>query len=372
MSALDTLILDQAAVRSTIAAIGLDTFMDRLIDRLAAAFAAVGEGRSPMSPLRGGFPHEPSARGVMEWMPHRAPTEGVTVKLISYSPDNPRDHGLPTILGTIARFEDATGHLRVLTDGVILTAMRTGATSAVASRLLARSDSQTLGIVGAGAQAVAQAHAVSRVFDVREILVCDSDPAHAEPYAERISFLDTKARVTGADEVAAISDIICTATSVLPGSEPVLPDANLHEHVHVNAVGSDVVGKVELPRTLLNRALVVPDNLAQALREGECQRVSPACIGPGLAEICAEPALVEGRRDSTTVFDSTGLALEDHVALDVLLDGIRALEADGPTIAGVRVLIESHPADLLAGSCRRVLAVQEPRAGPGPCARGSS
>ena len=95
--------------------------------------------------------------------------------------------------------------------------------------------------------------------------------------------------------------------------------------MHINAVGSDFPGKVELPLALLRRSLVVPDVLEQAVKEGECQQLTRAEIGPGLAEIIAEPGRYAAARESLTVFDSTGWALGDQVAMQLLLDRANAL-----------------------------------------------
>jgi ornithine cyclodeaminase/alanine dehydrogenase-like protein (mu-crystallin family) len=119
------------------------------------------------------------------------------------------------------------------------------------------------------------------------------------------------------EEVCRGADIICTATSVANGAAPVLPDRGLQPWLHVNAVGSDFPGKTELPLELLQRSLVCPDYLPQARREGECQQLPAAAIGPDLVQLVQNSTRYETHRANSTVFDSTGWALEDYVAVRI-------------------------------------------------------
>ncbi|MFH8973382.1 ornithine cyclodeaminase family protein [Streptomyces sp. NPDC017890] len=340
---MSTLILPASDIARIVRLVGRDELMDRMIDAMASGIAALGRGEVGASPRRGGFTRDSAGLGVIEWMPHHEPGSAMTLKTVGYTPSNPVHHGLPTILGTVARFDDVTGQLVALADGVVPTAIRTGAMSAVASRLLARPDSTTVGLIGAGAQAVTQLHALSRVFDVRRVLVSDINPDHAATFARRAAFLgpDLEIEPAAAARVAAESDIICTATTVGVGAGPVLPDTAMREHVHVNAVGADLPGKTELPAGLLGRSLVTYDHLEQALAEGECQQLGEDAIGPALAAFCADPRSAESWRDRSTVFDSTGFAFEDHLALDLFLE--LAVEHG----LGHTVEVEYHPADSL-------------------------
>ncbi|MDG4795596.1 ornithine cyclodeaminase family protein [Micromonospora sp. WMMD1082] len=335
-----TLVIRQADMAALIDAHGRDALMDRMIERLAEALreAVLSNGHTP---AREGFRRCQGSSGVLEWMPHHEPGRSVTIKTVAYTPSNPGSLGLPTILGTVARFDDITGHLVAIADGVLLTAVRTGAASAVASRLLATPESRVIGLVGAGAQAVTQLHALSRVFAFDRVLVHDTEPQHAASFADRVAFIGLPVEVAGVPEIEAESDIICTATTVPVGAGPVLPSRHLRPHVHVNAVGADLPGKVELPVHLLRTALVCPDHLGQARREGECQQLADHEIGPELTILSADPELARPHQRRTTVFDSTGFALEDHVALDVVLE--LAVEAG----LGHHVELESISGDAL-------------------------
>ncbi|MEV3985321.1 ornithine cyclodeaminase family protein [Nonomuraea sp. NPDC049758] len=317
---------------------GRDHVMDLLTRRLAEAFAGMSAAPGE-TPPRAGFVRCAQDSGVLEWMPHREAGNAVTIKTVAYSPANPASYGLPTILGAVCRFDDVTGRFLALCDGVLLTALRTGAASAVATRLLARPGSTVLGLVGAGAQAVTQVHAISRVLPLRQVLVTDVDRLRAADLARRVAFTGLDVRVAGIAAIEAAADVICTVTSVPVGAGPVLEGRRLKPYAHVNAVGSDLPGKTELPLDVLRAAAVFPDHLAQARHEGECQRLGADQIGPELAELCAAPELAEPYTGRLTVFDSTGFALEDHVALDVFLELAAACGV------GSEVQIEHLPGD---------------------------
>ncbi|MFC4562166.1 ornithine cyclodeaminase family protein [Nocardiopsis mangrovi] len=328
-------------IAQIIRAVGRDAIMDEMVERLTEGFRALGEGRLPPSPPRSGFVRESNGTGVLEWMPHHDPGSSATVKVVGYTPANAAASALPTIIGTISRYDDATGRLTALADAVVLTALRTGAASAVASRLLARGDSRVVGLIGTGAQAVSQLHALSRSFGIERVIVHDVDQDNADSFLIRSKFLGLDVSIAPPEAIAAEADIICTATTTEVGAGPVFGDVDTLQHVHVNAVGADLPGKTELPVALLRRALVCPDHLEQARAEGECQRLSDEEIGPDLATLVAGPGAAEAARDTPTVFDSTGFALEDHIALDVLLGFADRMGLGTP------IDIEYHPRDAL-------------------------
>ncbi|MGP3953443.1 ornithine cyclodeaminase family protein [Streptomyces sp. 7N604] len=336
----ETLVLTQQHVAKLVSSGGRDRFMDLMIDRLRKAFVAARESNGT-TPPREGFLRCPGETGVIEWMPHHQPGSSMTLKTVAYTPSNPAEFRLPTIIGSLTRYDDVTGRLLAVCDGILPTAIRTGAASAIASSLLALPGGRVLGLIGAGAQAVTQAHALSRVFPLERILVYDIDETHAASYADRVDFLGLEVRIASVAEIEANADIICTVTSVGVGEGPVLTGEHLQSHVHINAIGADLVGKFEVPKALLESAFVAPDHVAQALREGECQQLEPGDLGPDLMALCADPRAAEEFRDRITIFDSTGFALEDHVAFDVLLE--LAEEAG----VGERVRLEHLPEDAL-------------------------
>jgi ornithine cyclodeaminase/alanine dehydrogenase-like protein (mu-crystallin family) len=346
---METRIIGRHDLARLVDQVGLNILMDGIIDRLARAFADPEFDRRDLR-ARGGLHYESPHLGLLEWMPHVARGRSATIKIIAYHPDNPAAYTLPTVLGHIGRYDVRTGHLVALTDGVFLTALRTGAASAVASRILASPASETLGLVGAGAQAVAQAHAISRVLPIRRVLTFDIDQRASASFPERTRFLGLDVRAAPLEEVERSADVLCTVTSVAVGAGPVIEGRRLKDHVHINAVGSDFPGKWEIPYDVLKASLVCPDYPAQAVVEGECQQLQPAEIGPDILDLARSPGSYASWHEQRTVFDSTGFALEDHVALDFLLDMIQMHEL-GMSLRFENVSDDArNPYDFVVGS----------------------
>lgn len=316
-----TVLLTEAEMHAVLRSVGVDRFMDEMIEALERAFRELDE-RTEI-PVRTGFHYDRPSTGLIEWMPIKTPDGPVAIKVVGYHPDNPRKGGLPTVISTLSSYDTATGQLLAVIDGTLLTAMRTGAASAVASRWMARPSSACLGLIGCGAQAVTQLHALSRLFPLEQVLIHDSDPAVLGSFAGRVRGLldqSIELRKAPAEAIMREADIVCTVTSVAPGRGPVVGMVETRPWLHINAVGSDFPGKTELPRELLEASFVCPDTPDQAFREGECQQLDPAMVTATIAEVVrgAFPAAsLQARR---TVFDSTGWAIEDQVAMELALD----------------------------------------------------
>lgn len=204
--------------------------------------------------------------------------------------------------------------------------------------------SKVVGIIGAGAQAVTQLHALSTQFNVERVLVCDVINMAATTFSQRTAFMNLPIEVVPSDErsrVVAEADILVTATSNDIGSGPVFEDTETKPWLHINAVGADFPGKIEVPYNLLRRAFVCPDFMAQAEREGECQQLESDEVGPQLYELARNPALYRAYQNKLTVFDSTGWAVEDAVAAQMMLDIAREYGI------GQKVAIENLPHDPL-------------------------
>ena len=322
-SRLQTLVLSVDDIRRIVEHVGLDALMDEMIVRLTQAF----EQFDPMTtvvPVRTGFSYEQPHVGLVEWMPLFEKHRQIVVKAVGYHPQNPSLYHLPTVLSTVSAYDPTSGHLSAVIDGTFLTALRTGAASAIATQLLASPHSQTLGLIGAGAQAVTQLHGLSRCFDLRRVLIFDRDPTVSQSFPERVACLGLdhlEIRPAEITDIVAAADILCTATSVDVGHGPVFPDQDLNPWLHINAVGADFPGKFEVPLSLFDRSFVCPDFRDQAIREGECQKLkSLNKIGAELSHVVKHPDHYRHQQQQPTVFDSTGFALEDQVAMNMLLD----------------------------------------------------
>jgi len=315
---MDTIILTKDDIAEIVNRVGLHQLMDDIIDELRKTFRKFDDELTQVR-TRDGFSYFTPYPGVLEWMPVMQVDDFAVIKVVSYNPANPMLYQVPTIISTLSLYNIRTGHLMALTDGTFATAVRTGAASAIASEVLANPASEVVGLVGCGAQAVTQLHALSRLFDIKRVLAYDTNSNVLASFPERCRFLDLDIRIVPRQELEEESDIICTATSVGLDAGPVIDGTNLKPWVHINAVGSDLPRKIELPLALLKECLVCPDYRAQAVIEGECQQLPPDAIGPELIELVKHASEYRRYQLVKTVFDSTGFALEDKAAMQVLL-----------------------------------------------------
>jgi ornithine cyclodeaminase/alanine dehydrogenase-like protein (mu-crystallin family) len=321
--------------------VGRDDLMDAMIDALRRRLAD-HDPTSVEHRDRDGFRYEKPALGLLEWMPTHELGGPVVVKMVGYHPTNPVQRRLPSVVATSSMWDTESGHLVAIADATLLTAVRTGAASGVATDLLARSGPVTVGLVGLGAQAVTQLHAISRVRPIDRVIGVDVDEDVAASFVRRAGFVGAQIEVDAVERVETIAgevDVLCTCTSVDIGAGPVVGDVEPRPWLHVNAVGADFPGKTEIPRALLDRALVVPDSRTQCLAEGECQQLSPAHVGPDLATVVRHADAHADARDRVTVFDSTGWAIEDDVALRLAVDLADSLGL------GTDIELEYLPAD---------------------------
>jgi ornithine cyclodeaminase/alanine dehydrogenase-like protein (mu-crystallin family) len=286
-----------------------------LLDAVDGAYRDVASGRD-RSPLRS---HVPLGDGALLMMPGvREGGSGATVKLVTVKPGNPA-RGLPTIHAVVVWFDAETGSPVALMDGATITAMRTGAASGVATRLLARTDAATLAVIGTGAQAAWQVRAVLAARPIRRVLVYSRDAAR------RATFASTMADEVGLpveaapDANAAVreADIVCCATT---SSDPVFDAGSVRPGTHLNGIGAFRLDMVELPPELFGRASLVAIDARQAsLSEAGdvAEAIRRGIIGEDdLVEIGSVAPTFRDGRDPTaiTVFKSVGLAIQDVAA----------------------------------------------------------
>ena len=293
-----TLLLDRNAVRAL-----LD--MPDVIQGVEQAFKDWADGKGKM----------PSKaylilnHGDFRAMPAALPG-AVGVKWVNVHPQNP-SRGLPTIMAIIIYNNPETGYPLAIMDATDITAYRTGASAVIASKYLARSDSHTLGIIGAGHQAYTQILAHRQLFDIKLVKIFDLSRAAVE---KLISYFPQYHLKECSLEETAASDIVCTLT---PAREPYLKRKWIVAGTHINAVGADAEGKEELEPSILKEAIVVVDDIKQASAAGEIN--VPAAKGlftirevyGTLGEIIAGKRHGRGDDNQITVFDSTGVAIED-------------------------------------------------------------
>ncbi len=317
-----TRVLDVNDLGVVIRDTGLDSFVDQLIARLRDGFSSFNSD-VVQSQIRSGFSYMNPGLGLVEWMPVHQVGDVVSVKTVGYHPDNPQDRNIPSVLATTALYDTTTGGLKAIVEATVLTALRTGSASAVVTDRTSPNRPITLGVVGSGAQAVTQIHAISRVRPIARLIATDSNPENTLSLAGRLpSGMAEVEAVTLSEfqELVSEMDVICTCTSVEPGDGPVIQLDDAKPTVHVNAVGSDFPGKTEMPLSFVTEAVVIPDLVEQCLIEGEAQRLAPDQLGPTMVEILSEPELHTDLVDTKTLFDSTGWSYEDLIVAELFAE----------------------------------------------------
>ncbi|MDP2729600.1 MAG: ornithine cyclodeaminase family protein [Dehalococcoidales bacterium] len=305
-----TLILNKSAVKDLLQ-------MPDVIKVVEEAFGAFGEGKANMPPKS----YLVVERGDFRAMPAVIPG-AAGIKWVNVHPQNP-SRGLPTIMAVIVYSDPETGYPLAIMDATDITAYRTGATAAIASKYLARSDPRTLGIIGAGRQAYTQLLAHLELFNFEQIRVFDRTQSSSERLVN--SFPGYPLKECSLEEAAA-SDIVCTQT---PSRVPVLKNELVLKGTHINALGADAEGKEELEPAILRRAVVVVDDLRQASGAGEINvPISKGLyttdeVYANLAEIVTGKKPGRTDRDAVTVFDSTGLAIEDIATARLIYEKAR-------------------------------------------------
>ncbi len=275
-----------------------------------AAFVAYGEGRAQMPPKS----YLRFERGDLRCMPAYLADVGLAaVKNVNVHPLNEE---LPTVMATVTVFDPDTGFPLAIMDGTYLTAMRTGAAGGIAAKYLARRDSAVACFVGAGRQAATQLAALMTTMpNIRKVLACDVDADRAEAFARgSAATYNVEASAAPLADAVSAADIVTTLT---PVREPLIMKDYVRPGTHINAIGADAPGKQELESAILQAAKVVVDNWEQAAHGGEIN----VAVSQGLIardDIHAEIGeVVTGKRpgrqspDEITVFDSTGLAIQD-------------------------------------------------------------
>jgi alanine dehydrogenase len=264
-------------------------------------------------------------QGDFRAMPAALP-EAAGVKWVNVHPQNP-SRGLPTVMAIMIYNDPKTGYPLSVMDATDITAYRTGATAAIASKYLARRDSRTLGIIGAGRQAYTQIDAHLQLFDLKLIKVFDRSREATQKLIG--SFPGYYLKECLLEETAAC-DIVCTLT---PAREPFLKKEWIKKGTHINAVGADAAGKEELEPAILRKAMVVVDDTRQASAAGEINvpitkgLFTVEEIYGTLGEIIVGRQQSRKDNDAITVFDSTGLAIEDVAVAKLIYE--KAKKSDG-------------------------------------------
>jgi ornithine cyclodeaminase/alanine dehydrogenase-like protein (mu-crystallin family) len=299
-------VLDAKAV---LAAVGPPEAIERT--RLAFGRHARGEWEMPPkvyldSPPNGDFRAMP-ARG-----------DGFALlKWVTSFPGN-SERGLPVVTGALMLSDAGTGELRAIVDCGSITSLRTGAAAAVSAQALAARSSRSVGVIGCGVNGTWAAHCLAAA-GYGPGVCADRRPEAAARLADRLGWVE------GAREEAVDQDVVVTVT---PGQEPVVLASDLRPGQHLAVLGADARGKSEVEPAVLERCALFCDEWEQASTGGELAAgVSAGAVSRNRVTELGDVLLgrAKGRRsaDEITLFDSTGLAIQDLAIATAVYDAWR-------------------------------------------------
>jgi alanine dehydrogenase len=299
---------------------------ERALEAVREAFIAYARGEWSMLP-KVYVPAYPA--GDFRAMPALGAGHAL-LKWVTSFPGNPAQ-GLPTVAGLVLLSDASNGTLRAVLDAGAVTALRTGAAAVLAAETLGRSDAQSAAVVGAGVNGKAAA----RTFLARgrDVAVYDVDPVRSEATVAKLNTLQQSVAKSVRLEEALAADLLVTMT---PGHEILLPEGSLRPGQHVSLMGADGPGKAEIAVEELLRARIFADDWEQASHNGELVHA----VGAGVLEreqvtelgaVLAGDAPGRESGEEITVFDSTGLAIQDLAIALAAME--KADEMDLPTIA---------------------------------------
>ena len=240
------------------------------------------------------------------------------VKVVTVYPDNGKKYGLPTVIATILLNDPKNGQLLAIMNGGLITAMRTGAAGGIAAKYLATRNPRTISFIGAGLQARTQLSALLSVFPcLQEIRVGDIKPNAANSFVAEITRKISKLEAVFAENPQAAVEGANIVVTTTPSTKPLILNDWVANGTHFNCIGADAPGKEELDPAILRRSKIVVDDWIQASHSGEINvPVSEGIllrenVWAELGEVVAGLKTGRSSTNEITVFDSTGLAIQD-------------------------------------------------------------
>jgi len=294
-----------------------------IIDAMERAFIELSTGH-PAMPIRSHIT-VPEPPGTALFMPsYMEFTRMIGVKTVTLF-DHNRQNNIPFIQGMVCLFDGRNGTPKAVLDGTTITALRTGAASGLATRLLARNNSASCTIFGAGVQGRTQLEAVAAVRDIDEYCIYDANIVAARNFAEEMAEqMGITIRVAASSQEAiAKADIVCCATI---SETPIFNNDDLAGGAHVNAVGSYKPHVQEVPAEMVLRSRLFVDHRESALEETgdliipiEQGVITKQHIVAEIGEVAA--GIAPGRQtiDEITFFKSVGVAVQDLAAAAIIL-----------------------------------------------------
>ncbi len=309
-----------------------NALMADVIGAVEDAFAAYERGDAQMPAksyvdlpqYNGDFRSMPAYMDAGEW-------DAAGLKWVNVHPDNPTDHDLPTVMGTMIYSDPETAFPLAIMDGTELTMKRTGAAAAVATDHLAVENATSLGIVGAGVQSYTQLEAIAEIRPIEDVVVSDLDDDRVQRFID--TYGDEFDVRSGSISEAGHCDVLSTVT---PVETPIVGPEDVGEHTHINAMGADAEGKQELADDLLRGARIVIDDHKQCTHSGEINVpyhdgvLTDDDIDREIGQIVVGTKTGRDVDTGVTVFDSTGLAIQDVAAAHVVYEQAASVENGTP------------------------------------------
>lgn len=248
------------------------------------------------------------------------------IKWVNVHPEN-RNRNLPTVMAVFILNDAKTGFPLAVMDATTITDFRTGASAGIATDLFSRPDSRVLGLLGCGRQAWTQFLAITLVRKIENVILYDIAKERASALRERIKN-EKSLDVMITEDLSSMRkcDIISTTT---PSTSPVLMMRHIKNGVHINAIGADAPGKQEIDPMILKRARLIVDHREQAVHSGEVNIplkkgiISEKHIYGTLGEMVRGKKPLRRNPEEITLFDSTGLAVQDVAVASFLYERAR-------------------------------------------------
>jgi ornithine cyclodeaminase/alanine dehydrogenase-like protein (mu-crystallin family) len=308
--------------------------MTQAIGAMKQAYASLSDGEAEV-PLRTRLTI-PAREALSLFMPAYVRTENgeaLAVKVVSLFPRNP-SRGLAYIQAAVLVLDAHNGRAIAVLEGGSLTAIRTGAASGAAIDLLARKESKVAAIFGAGTQGRTQLEAACTARRIDRVFIYDPDPVKAGNFLDELAGrgpIPKDLRIsTSSKEAVEGADIICTATT---STKPVFSDEEIKPGAHISAIGSYTPDMQEVPAETVKRARVVVDSRAASLEEAgdiiqplRAGLFDESHIHAEIGEIILGRKAGRGSENEITYFKSVGLAIQDAVAAQLVLENAREMK----------------------------------------------
>lgn len=316
-----TLILNRSEVASVLK-------MKDCMDVVEAAFSELSDGTAVL-PLRTAIT---PPDGLALYMPAYLKKMGaLACKVVTVYKNNPSKHGLPTTIGKVLLQDPETGDVICIMDGGYLTAVRTGAASGVATKYLAKKETnQIAGIFGAGVQAKMQLWAVAEARSLKKAFVYDLSDEAVEKFIKEMSEkLNIEVVKAAHSNDILQADIICAATS---SSTPIFDGKLVREGTHINGIGSHTPNARELDTEIVKRSKFVGDSREACFKEaGDIiipvneGSISESHFYAELGELITGKKAGRINDNEITIFKSNGLAIQDVATAKLVFE--RAVNA---------------------------------------------